>query len=184
MAQLDFSIYGSETELLIEFIFSTGSKIVYDLDYDTPQKLRANNLLEFKRINKRSGLFFIENDLFSNEPLSFKNIQKNGEEKFYIEQRKGGPTLELFLTQPYFKQTIEFIGHGFISYYSYYISSINSKEHLKVSNEQKILFKKITDYLRSRSQMVSGKNRKYFISHSVIEKINTGAQLSFIDIEK
>jgi hypothetical protein len=182
MAQIDFSICDFEIDALVEFIFSTGSTLAYNLDYDNPHEKTAKTLNEFIGINIRKGLFFIRNNTFSREPLSFRGIEKNGKRIFFIEQKVGGPTLELFLTQEYCEDGVEFIASSFLSHYPYYISSFDETIYIEVSSQQRLLFKEITNFIKKRSKKIKSKKRTYFLSQAVIQKIKSGAKLNFTDV--
>ncbi len=179
MPEYEFILDKTEVSKLIESILNTRARFIPFLCYETPKPKILKSLEEVSNIaNSKSlaGPIFIIWDDVSVYPLEFVDIIKEDKKYYFLNQRHGGPYMELYLSNKIIsKNTDNGIRSGAISYYkSFYIGENYSV--IGIPEKIKIIFKELSKFIRSISiKMKTEKaNRIYWIGKGVVDAIHRG----------
>jgi len=184
MADLNFYLNNNEKIELLKQLYDVGCKIVPDLAYEYSECIILNNLeecLRFIDLND-TNLLFVLHSKFSILPFILDPIKKDNKTIYSIRQHYGGPSLSLFFTGIYEKDNTTFLGHGFLSYYSYYYDPINN-DKIPIQKDLIKIFKIIKNFiLFSLSLKSEGFEKEYKVKIPKtidinIEKYITGFEL-------
>jgi hypothetical protein len=120
MPQSDYYLCEADVVEIAETFFDQGATIIPDLDYLTPEPLIISTSEKLREILHGSNLslLFVVSPQWQRSPLQFGSITKGGRQIFYICQKEGGPTLDMFYPRPREVNGDLAIPAGFISYHS------------------------------------------------------------------
>lgn len=177
MAQIDFFLCEEERLDLIKFAFQQRYRIVPDKHYGSGEYKVAETLEDYSSFAKDSALLFLLHDSYTVYPLVMDFIEKEGGRRYYIKQRYGGPTIDVY--SPVFgERENRTIGSGFIGIYPFYYAEAGGKltpdPALKVQYEQ---WKTVVRKMGVRIKMGS---RSYYVGRRSIEKVRRG-ELKFVE---
>src|ERR1700759_1751064 len=113
MAQVDFYLCKDEKLELAEKIFEMGLKVIAARHYESPRPSYVLNVEDFIPYATSNTLMFIVNAGLNNESIVFDSFLKNGKQVFYIRQRYGFVSVDLYspgLIEP----EEHLVGQGFL----------------------------------------------------------------------
>lgn len=171
MPQFDFVLCEDERNLVIEFCFSTGCEIVPDTYYDTGKYITVSNKEEYLKDDNARPLIFLVNSKYTNYPLEMKEIIRNGNKKYYIKPRQGGPAIELY-SPVIGERENRIVGPGFISFYPFYYKG---EEKIFPNDEFKKTYQAIKAFIAARSVKVALTKRTFFFGKDTAEKCRAGS---------
>lgn len=124
MAEFKVFLTNQDFEDIVFFIFELGGKVIPDLNYDRPEYVVIDRFNDFHRLRSDAKLLFIVHGDWFDEPLEMKSFEeKSGQTGYFIAQKSGGPTIDIFLNGEFRKGCHRYVGSGFIGYHSKYWSS-------------------------------------------------------------
>ena len=169
MAQLDFILNKDERNEFMKFAISVGCKIVPDIHYSTANYLVLETVADFLSYSGNSK-FFLINERYSLFPLEVRWFEKDGERKFYVSQRYGGPAIDFY--SPYIRETERGImGHGFIAFDpSYYLGSAR----VTTSDDLKSIYASFVSFIKKRAKKISLLKRIYWVGNHTVELVKSG----------
>jgi len=171
MADLNFYLNNNEKIELLKQLYDVGCKIVPDLAYEYSECIILNNLeecLRFIDLND-TNLLFVLHSKFSILPFILDPIKKDNKTIYSIRQHYGGPSLSLFFTGIYEKDNTTFLGHGFLSYYSYYYDPINN-DKIPIQKDLIKIFKIINKWVTKNSVPYKLHSRTYRLGKDAIKQ--------------
>jgi hypothetical protein len=158
---------------LISAIFREGGRLVRDI-HPTSEYQEITTWDEFESARTEQRKFYLLHSSFQLRPLQLSCC--NGgyyDGKFFVDQRYGGPTIDLALCTEYEKEDKTCISQGFIGYYpSYYLSK---HEEIKAPQALIALFKSLVSEIRGEGTVIrSSSGRKYLIGPHTASRIKAG----------
>lgn len=174
MAQLDFFMLEDETSAFLNYLLDQKCEFIPDLFYESREIRILDNLRSLTSYVPINRLFFIVNKIYSKYPLEMRQVKRAEGERFYLVQRFGGPTIDLFIPKIIIDEEAKrFISSGFLSIYpSIYTAD---KQEVKASSELKFFYSKVVSYVKRASYKLSTERRTYYISKGTLEEIKAGA---------
>lgn len=170
MARLEFYFNEDERKELINFILCSKTKIVPDILYSTPKYKSITNLSEFEYyIASGVSRYFLFNNRYSYEDLSFIDIDSNEGLKYKIKQRVGGPYIDLVLYFGYSSDSIIPYRMSIIDYYPKFFS-LEGHEY-KASSELKDYFMSLTKFIKLRCKIILKDNIRKLVSLKVLDEM-------------
>jgi hypothetical protein len=102
MPQLDAFFAEEDLHEIAGAALAAGCRVVPDLDYDQAQPLELGSLDEVVHVRRERApvMFFLVSERYRRGPLQMRAVEKSGKLVHYIEQRHGGPTVDLFAPLP------------------------------------------------------------------------------------
>jgi hypothetical protein len=126
----DTVIYMTEDdqERFIQFALNAGAWLIADMNYPEPKAIRVDSMDRYKHCRlKMVSKFYIQRQDFTQSPLVFKHIEKNGAHIYYISQRQGGPNIDFSGGGTYEKDGHRYIRPGGYGYYPTYWDTLLDK---------------------------------------------------------
>ena len=176
MAQLDFYLDKEDKIDLMSLVFSEGGYIIPDLNYSEPAYQLIKDIEGYKSFVDDNILFFIIHESYLKEPLTFRCINKNGHDVYYIPQKSNGPTIDFYSPGLIQKDNTRFIGAGNVSHYSVYFNVANDK-NIAVPEELNQFYKKLVKHIKQNSFAIKFSKRTYWIGKNAIDKLRDGYRL-------
>lgn len=172
MAQLDFLMVGNEINSFLSHLIDLKCKFIPDSFYESTefQILKDVNSIMDNSLSNR--LFFVINEVYSKHPLEMREVNRVEGLRYYVVQRSGGPTIDLFLPKIIQDEGNQFLSSGFIAIFPY-IHSINN-DKIKASPELKDFYAKIEAYVKKGACKLKTKHRTYYTSKSALDEIKAG----------
>lgn len=179
MPQLDVFMSESDLEQVMDALFAAGCVIVPDEPSEQPRVHEIDNLRLFRtwRREKKTRLFFAVSNEWTVAPFEWGEIEKPAHKQFFIRQKSGGPTLDIFappaLRSSNGRGTLP---HGFIGHHSSFWNSL-TKQNEKPPDALKAMHNMLSKQLRSGADQVKGKQRTYLVARGAKEMIRAGYSL-------
>jgi hypothetical protein len=171
MAEFNFYINDKERIEVISYILSKGSRIIPDNGYRSEYYRIIETLNDFiEGACNGEHKYFITDDSFTFEPLL--NCKNRFSEKplYSIEQRKGGPYIDLCFFLGYSEDSIIPYKRSCLDYYSRFIH-YNSYEEYSVHGELKLYFKDLVRFIKTKCKSVKKNGRSFWMSNEVLNEI-------------
>jgi hypothetical protein len=181
MPQLDVFFDESDTTELIRKLLERSCYLVPDLNFPYPSadEWIIHNVDEYLRCRAQTpeGLFFALSPEYSVSPLEFREIQKEGRKVFYISQKTGGPTLDLFLSKSFDKGGKRYLSSGFIGYHPEFWNTATRRME-SPPQPLKTLFSEIRRELKKHGIRKSSGKRTFWIGKAAQIATKNGAILT------
>jgi hypothetical protein len=174
MPQADILFRRADYENVVQFAFELGAWLVPS-HLRTAGVVRIGKIDEYwNRVNDGEKLFHIQHQTFEVCPLEVRRVRSNeGEDRFYVMQRNGGPTVDLLGPYEFEELGRNRVGGGFISYYpSFWNTETQSNESAPV--EQKRFYSALLRYLKSNAIKSPAGRRTYWVGRSVAAGFRDG----------
>jgi hypothetical protein len=184
MPQLDFFLSEVERQKFIQYCFKQRCNIIPDQHYESNKYIVVTTLDQYERNCKDKPLLFISSNDFTTYPLELDYFEDKGKKKYFIIQRHGGPTIDLFC--PVIGELEEnIVGPGFIGIYQFYYRDKNKY----VPNKSLTgYYKLFTTYIKEICEKVKLGQRVFWIGKQTIDKAKKGEiqllSISNIDVLK
>lgn len=172
---MKFYITDNERMELFDFITANQGTFIIDTLYDNLKAIQVKTSQELiERIELKSQtLFFVMSPVFQIEPLVMGKNRFYEDNKYYIEQRTGGPYISISFAIGYASDNaIKHKGTN-IHYYSRYLHynwQTNFGE-FSATERLKSYYKMIVKFLKSKCRQIIAKNgKKYWVSKTLKEE--------------
>lgn len=178
MPQTDTFLSESDLESIVGFLLDRGCWLIPDLLFEQSPPGEIRTLAEFRliRTNQRAKLFFVLNRRWQKGPLEMKSISKGGVEKFYVQQRSGGPTLDVFAPPLLTRSDGNILPHGFVGYNRTFWNALENENQVPSSGLHEF-YKSVINLLRMESEIRSLTSRKYLLAKGARRLVNEGVKL-------
>lgn len=175
MPEISFYITTEERKELFDLVNSNQGIFIIDTLYDIQESTQietAKELIECIE-KERQTLYFIVSTKFQVEPLMMRKNRFYEDDKYYIEQRVGGPYVGVsFAVGHTNENTIKYNVTNIHHYarYLHYDWQTNYGE-FPATEELKSYYKMIVKFLKSKCRQVTAKNgKKYWVSKTLKEE--------------
>jgi hypothetical protein len=120
MPQIDCYLCEADVLEMADVFFAEGATITPDRDYSEREPLVVSTSENLQKFLQRAdlSLLFVVSPKWRRSPLQIKSVMKGRREMFYVSQREGGPTLDIFYLGPRLVDGTVAIPVGFVSYHS------------------------------------------------------------------
>lgn len=180
MPQADF--YLCERDLLdvAALLFGGGGSLVPDLDYKTPDLRTIRDVEDLRRVYRELNpqLFFGISPKWQRAPLTIRGIEKDDRTVFFILQKNGGPSIDIFCPQPFIANGRLAVAHGFIGYHRCYWNPISGQME-PTPEALKDVYHALRSQLAQGGLKISGKNREI-----IVTKNTQNSGLALIGLKK
>ena len=172
MAQLDFLMVGNEINSFLAHLIDLKCKFIPDSFYESKefQILKDVNSIISNSLSNR--LFLVINEVYSKHPLEMREVNRIEGSRYYVVQRSGGPTIDLFLPKIIQDEGSQFLSSGFIAIFPYIYTLDNQK--IKASPELKGFYSRIESYIKKGAYKLKTKHRTYYTSKNALDEIKAG----------
>ncbi|WP_286776782.1 hypothetical protein [Sphingobacterium sp. UBA2074] len=166
---MEFYFNDNEIKNLFEFLMSIEGKLIPDLLYEDSNYRILRNYEDFDSILKYQTVhFFLISDSFQIERLLVtENRYIKGGNKYGINQRKGGPYIDLFFYRGFSEDATVKYKRSEIDIYGKFIH-VNSSQEFKATEELTVYYKLIVDYIRKRSKRIKIGTKKHYIGFELL----------------
>jgi hypothetical protein len=176
MAQLDFYLNEKDKAELASFIFSEGGYLIPNINYEKPEYFELKVLEDYIPYSSQNIVLFIAHNDFFKSSLTWESFTKDGKKLYYMPQRYGGPTVDLYSPGLIIRDGVKFIGPGNISFYSTYYDSLDSKK-VEAPAELKFFYKMLTAYIKKFSCPLKIYKRTYRVGLNAVKELKAGSKL-------
>ena len=142
------------------------SILIPDIDFNDPVYIEITDLSGFENCKSLTRLFYIVFSDYLMTPLEMKQIQKNGQLKYYISQRNGGPTIDYLRSAIYEKNDTVYVSSGMLGYHQTFWDH-TKRMNVKRPNSLVTHFNQMKSYIRKHSVMKFSNERKFFIGNEL-----------------
>lgn len=169
MAEMDFYINDNERKKMFEFLISENFKLVPDMRYYLDKYDFVESPEDFLRyIENVTVRFFILSHKYSIYPLYLTQNRYMSEAAFYVNQRWGGPYIDLALYRGFADDAAIKCKCTTLTYYSRYIKLQEEYQEFKATNDLITNFDRIVKYLKSKCKRIKVENRWYWVGNEVL----------------
>ncbi len=173
MPQISFCINDKERKELFDFLILNEAVIIPEKQYLVPEYSIVKNVEEFFYIvENETGFFHILSPYYSQYKLVMDRNRYFEYPAFYIEQRYGGPYIDIVLFRGFADDAEMKYKQTDISYYPRYIKLQYEYEEFKATDELKVYYNRIVKFLKSKCKQIKVGNHKYWVSKEVIKELN------------
>ena len=178
MPELGFYFDESDISDVVQRCFDEGAFLVPDRNYSEPKHDEIRSLVEFRKYRENGGpnLFFIVSYKYFECPFEMRPVMKEGAQKYFISQKNGGPTIDLFCPRVFIKDGTEFIPAGLISHHSTYWNTKHQRM-ARPPESLKDLYKKLTKAIKERSTIAKSQHRAFLVGQGATSHLAAGSKL-------
>ena len=188
MAECDFILPEEEQRELVRYILAQGAKFVPCLRYRTKVHEQLSEMAPILRIintDRLIGPFLLMHERFSREPPALSPSAWGGRQWYTVDNRYGGPYLDLFPC--FFHRTARppLVTAGFLGYYpTYYLNS--GEREVPAPDELKSMYRSIKGFIQRRCVKfaVDEVNRLYWVAPRIMEECRQGLTTNVPGLEE
>lgn len=175
MPQTDIFMTDHDLYQLVQFLLDQNCRIVPDLNYKEPFPLLIDSMREFEntRTIQEEKLFFVLSDTWQMTPLEFGQYEKEGHTIYYIKQKNGGPTLDIFAPLPIVHKDKVVLPHGYIAYHGQFWNPAAEANEV-APNSLKSAYLNAKKILQTNAMTLKAHKRTYVIASNARKKLEEG----------
>jgi hypothetical protein len=177
MPQTDFFLDAHDLHDLANALFQIGCILVPDLNYPSaaPLEIRDSSTLSRVLEIEHPRLFFVVSQIWLKYPLAMGSVEKNGVKSFFVSQKNGGPSIDVFIPHSFQDDLgAQILPPGFIGYHERFWNPYTNQMEAAPPPLVEV-YKRITKMLRADSKTVKLKRRTYAVTKHVFD---SGVKLS------
>src|SRR5438874_12294895 len=127
MPQTDAYLCETDIIQVAKLLFQQEAAIIPDLDYSRRELLQISDLKSLQRLLDDSIplLLFAVSPKWQRSPLEMQSTIKQGKKVFFVVQKSGGPSIDIFYPRPLEVRGSLAIPHGFVAYHDCYWNAIS-----------------------------------------------------------
>jgi hypothetical protein len=176
MPEIGIILAKREEISLIEHVFSQGSYLVPDLHYPNPEYVKIRSVDDFLHYRQETRLYFMLHENYAISPLEMRQIEKDGKKSYFIMQRNGGPSIDLFMTAEFVVDDTTKVAPGFVAYYPTFWNTI-THQNQKVPSHLLDAHGEIRKYIRSIAASNKLGKRSYWIGREMSRALDDGTMV-------
>lgn len=178
MSEASFFLMPPEIEELLARLLEEGCWIVLDKRYEEPQMeiVRSRESLARTLRAANNHGFFVMSERTRRSGLVLREFVKDGKRMWYVPQRTGGPSLDLFYWAPRPMGSGLVLPPGLLAYHSAYIDS-GTGMSVRAPTELKELYGVVLARMRQICSRVKLGSRGYLLSHQTSDFLKGGGKL-------
>lgn len=177
MPELGFYFDDSDLNDFAKRCLTEGAYFVPDHIYTDEKFDKITTFSKFRecRING-TNLFFILHNSYEDCPFELRPIVKNEVTGFYILQKNGGPTIDLFCPSSFDKNGTDVIAPGFVAFHSSYWNT-TTREEVRAPESIKLWYRMLTKTIKERSMKIRARHRIFMVGQGATARLAEGWQL-------
>ena len=174
MAELKVFLTNRDFEDFIRFVFELGGKIIPDLSYDVPAYCEIEKFSEFQKLQLDAKLLFVVHEDWFDEPLAMKPFKnRSGQTKYFVVQKSGGPTIDIFFNGEFEKNGHRFVGSGFVGYHSKYWSAARTA-YIPQPEGLRSFYRSLVKEIKKRGTKTTGSRLVYWAGQHAQQPLESG----------
>jgi hypothetical protein len=171
MPHLDFYFNDEERIELVDYILSKGSKIIPDKKYLTKEYEVIRSVDDYiVSMKERECSFFILDEGYTFEELSFSSVELEVGLRYYINQRHGGPYIDICFYLGYASDAIIPCKRSNIDHYSKFMYNY-SYDEFKTPEALKAYYKDLSKFINKKCQKIKKDGFNFVVSKEVLKTI-------------
>ena len=177
MAECNFILAPADQHAFFTFLVEMKAHFIPAIAYQEPKPLRISGVHELEQLvrdNVLVGPVFVVWQDISDKPFTFYQIDKEGQTRFFLKQRAGGPYLNLLPSKSIERDNQNILSSGFVGYHRFYWIEQLKKE-MPVSVELKERYRAVTKFLGSVCTKAKAGSRAYWVGGQAKDLISRGA---------
>jgi hypothetical protein len=182
MAQLDIFLSEVDLESLLALALSRGAVLVPDTRYATDKYDEIADLAPMRRFRPAVKLFFILHQSYLVTPLEMRQTRSEENSAWYIMQRNGGPTIDIFCPGQKESGDRRIIGQGYVGYYPTFWNPRTGRNET-ASPALKAYYALLTKHIRTHAARVALPKRTFWIGLDALRLARLGWSLPGIPLE-
>ena len=168
---MNFYFGDKEIRELFWYINFKGGQVIPDILYNSDHYVAATTYEDFVRYQQiETTHFFLIDKTFFIEPLIVTKNRFMENNKYAINQRKGGPYIDLMFFRGYAEDASIHYKASSIDIYPRFIHAHGNAEFM-ATNELKEYYEAIVKYIKSKCKAIKKNNKKYWIGKEVLKEI-------------
>ncbi|OUN02153.1 hypothetical protein [Alistipes onderdonkii] len=168
MPEFNFRLSDAEMDDVIDYIFAKGVYMAPDDSYTTPDAKYIHSKEEYAEYEKDKITLkiFVMHDNYVECPLMYGSFIKNGQKLYYIQDREGGPHIQLL----WFKR----VNSGLWTYYPYYF--YETVDYYKQRPPEALirLYKEIVKYIQKKCVVIKYYGSRKYCGKEYLNQIRDG----------
>jgi hypothetical protein len=173
MAELEFFATWEEIGELVQWLLDRQCEFIPDLHYPSSSFDRITDLPTLQSLSRSTPRFYIVREDLIESPLKLREVSTTEKHFFYIEQRTGGPTLDLYWGRQFERDGCPHLSATELSYDSWYESSITGARE-KPSKAFRNLYGAAARTVRVSRRRIKPGVREFWISPALGELVRSG----------
>ena len=175
MPELGLFLSWRDIEEFVEFVLQEGGALVPDLEYESDQYVVIRDSQSFGQLRRETSLFFILNDSYFLSPFEIRRITKRGKVVFYILQRSGGPTIDLFTGGDFRRSHQHLVGPSSLGYHPTYWNTTTHRNE-KSPDSLIIFYKSLVRQIKKGAKRIKPGVRAYWVGKHAQGLVRNGAK--------
>jgi len=180
MPEIEFFATDNEIIGVVNCMLAQRCKLIPDIHYGAPVARALVDVQSVQNLTSSTPHFFVVHDDLLESPLAFREVRRSGKHFFYIDPRKGGPTLQFWWGKQVDDGEQLRLDASWLGYYSWYEDSITG-ERRKVSRGLSKVYSNCKLAVRATRRTVKPGKRAFWIGPSVEQLVRRGAILAGLE---
>lgn len=176
MAEIEFFAIPEEIVELVQWLLDRHCEFIPDLHYEFSSFNRIAELPTLQSLAKSTPQFYVVREDLIESPLKMREVTTDDKHFFYIEQRTGGPTLDLYWGRQFERDGLMHLSATELSYYSWHQSSSSGKRETP-SKALRDLYSEFARTVRASRRKIKPGKREFWISPNVEKLVRAGSVL-------
>ena len=171
MPETNVILDDEDEERLIKAILARDAHIVPNYN-ESPEHSIIMTWKDYQT-HRKQRLFFVVSQKLTMHPLESRRIEGGFYEgKYSIEQRHAGPTLDLFIVRPYYKDGVRWLMPSAISHYPSFLNP-ETKSFDRAPKALSQFYKDIVAFMKVGSHTQKTKHNTYIYATQAIVSLRT-----------
>jgi hypothetical protein len=171
MPEFTFYINDEQRMKLVSSILGEKTIIIVDESYTTKDVNIIQSLEDYSlSMNKGESKFFLLNDKYTVEPIINSKNRFSEKPLYSIEQRKGGPYIDLFFYLGFSEDDTIRYKKSVIDHYSRFIH-YDTYDEFVAPNGLKLFFQELVHLIKAMCKTIEKEGKKFWISEEVLYEI-------------
>jgi hypothetical protein len=183
MPELNVFITPEDFLDIAEGCLAAGCRLIPDCHYDSPNYRELRTIEEIRQELPNPWLqgWFVVSQRWERCPLEMGSFERDGNRRYSVMQRNGGPTLDIFHRRPVKKPNGTLLPATLLAYYSTFWNW-HTEENERPSEELVACYQLLTRKIKQNSYRVQPMKHIFWISHRAAKSgMRLGPPLEAID---
>ncbi len=168
---MDFYFNNNEIKELFWYINFKDGQLIPDIAFNSDQYTVISTYEDFYKCQQTetAHFFLIAKDFYIESLVVTRNRFMKGE-KYTVNQREGGPYIDLMFFREYPEDAVIHHKASTIDIYAKFIHAHDNAE-FKATNELKEYYSDIVRYIKSKCKIIKLNNKKYWIGKEALKEL-------------
>lgn len=176
MPELGILLTPAEENALVSHCLSLGAVLIPDIEYHSDRYVEVANNKMFCHYRDITRLFYVVHGSYIVRPLEMRMLHKDGRDTWYIVQRNGGPSIDLFLTASSSENSGKRVIPGFVAYHKTFWNA-DASENQEPPLSLIRFYSEIKSAIQAKAiRRVIGK-RAFWVGREMVSLLNSGSAI-------